>query len=45
MESADIIKLIIGGVIAVVIIVYLAVNEKHTIIEWLKNISERRPDS
>lgn len=36
MELADIIKLSVGGVILIGIIIYLAVNEKHTIIEWLK---------
>lgn len=35
MESADIIKLIIGGVIAVGILIYLICNEKKKISKWL----------
>lgn len=36
MNTADIIALIIGGIIAVIAIVYLIVNQKKKVIEWLK---------
>lgn len=36
MQITDIIALIIGGIIGVIIIIYLIVNQKHKIIEWLK---------
>ena len=32
----DIIALSVGGVIGVIIIIYLVANQKHKIIEWLK---------
>ena len=35
MESADIVALCVGGVIALGIIVYLVVNEKKKLSEWL----------
>ena len=36
MNTADIITLIIGGIIAVIVVVYLMVNQKKKVIEWLK---------
>ena len=36
MELADIIALAVGGVIAIGIVVYLVVNQKNKIIEWLE---------
>lgn len=36
MQTTDIIALSIGGIIGVIIIIYLIVNQKHKIIEWLK---------
>lgn len=36
MQLSDIIALIIGGIIGVAVIVYLVINQKHKIIEWLK---------
>lgn len=36
MTTADIIALCVGGVILIGVIVYLAVNQKAKIIEWLK---------
>lgn len=36
MQITDIIALIIGGIIGVAVIVYLVINQKHKIIEWLK---------
>lgn len=36
MQTTDIIALSIGGIIGVIIIIYLIINQKHKIIEWLK---------
>lgn len=36
MQVSDIIALVIGGVIGVIVIVYLIVNQKKKVIEWLK---------
>ena len=36
MQTTDIIALSIGGIIGVIIIFYLIVNQKHKSIEWLK---------
>ena len=36
METKDIIALSVGGVILIGVIVYLAVNQKTKVIEWLK---------
>lgn len=36
MNTADIIALIIGGIIAVIVVVYLVINQKKKVIEWLK---------
>ena len=36
MQVSDIIALAIGGVIGVIVIVYLIVNQKKKVIEWLK---------
>ena len=36
MELKDITALVIGGVILIGIIIYLAVNQKKKIVEWLK---------
>ena len=36
MQISDIIALIIGGVIGITVIVYLLVNQKRMVIEWLK---------
>ena len=36
MQISDIIALIIGGVIGITVIVYLLVNQKRKVIEWLK---------
>lgn len=36
MEITNIIALTIGGFIGIVVIVYLIINQKHKIIEWLK---------
>lgn len=36
MNTADIITLIIGGIIAVIVVVYLMINQKKKVIEWLK---------
>lgn len=36
MQITDIIALSIGGIIGVIIIIYLIINQKHKIIEWLK---------
>ena len=36
METTDIIALSIGGIIGIIVIVYLIINQKHKIIEWLK---------
>lgn len=36
MQVSDIIALVIGGVIGIIVIVYLIVNQKKKVIEWLK---------
>lgn len=36
MNTADIIALAIGGVIGIIIIIYLIVNQRKKVIEWLK---------
>ena len=36
MQISDIIALIIGGVIGITVIVYLIINQKKKVIEWLK---------
>lgn len=36
MNTADIVALIIGGIIAVIAVAYLMINQKKKIIEWLK---------
>lgn len=36
MEIKDVIALSVGGIILIGIIIYLVVNQKHKIIEWLK---------
>ena len=36
MQTTDIIALSIGGIIGIIVIVYLIINQKHKIIEWLK---------
>ena len=36
MQISDIIALAIGGVIGIIVIVYLIVNQKKKVIEWLK---------
>lgn len=36
MEIKDIIALIIGAVIAIMVIIYMVINQKTRIIEWLK---------
>lgn len=36
MQVSDIIALAIGGVIGIIVIVYLIVNQKKKVIEWLK---------
>lgn len=36
MNAADIITLIIGGIIAVIAVAYLVINQKKKVIEWLK---------
>lgn len=36
MQTTDIIALSIGGVIGVIIIIYLIINQRHKVIEWLK---------
>lgn len=36
MNTADIITLIIGGIIAVIVVAYLMINQKKKVIEWLK---------
>ena len=36
MRISDIIALAIGGIIGIVVIVYLIVNQKKKVIEWLK---------
>ena len=36
MQLSDIIALSIGGVIGVIIIIYLIINQRHKVIEWLK---------
>ena len=36
MQISDIIALIIGGIIAIIAIIYLTVNQKKKVIEWLK---------
>ena len=36
MQVSDIIVLAIGGVIGIIVIVYLIVNQKKKVIEWLK---------
>lgn len=36
MQASDIVALAIGGVIAVIVVAYLILNQKKKIIEWLK---------
>ena len=36
MQISDIIALIIGGIIAVIVVAYLVINQKKKVIEWLK---------
>lgn len=36
MQTTDIIALSIGGIIGVIIIIYLIINQRHKVIEWLK---------
>lgn len=36
MGTTDIIALSVGGIIGVIIIIYLIINQRHKIIEWLK---------
>lgn len=36
MNTADIIALAIGGVIGIIIIIYLIVNQRKKVLEWLK---------
>lgn len=36
MQISDIVALIIGGIIAVIAVVYLIINQKKKVIEWLK---------
>ena len=36
MNTADIVALAIGGVIGIIIIIYLIVNQRKKVIEWLK---------
>lgn len=36
MNTADIIALVIGGIITVIVVVYLVINQKKKVIEWLK---------
>lgn len=36
MNTADIIALTIGGVIGIIIIIYLIINQRKKVIEWLK---------
>lgn len=36
MQISDIVALIIGGIIAIIVVVYLILNQKKKVIEWLK---------
>lgn len=36
MQISDIVALIIGGIIAVIVVLYLVINQKKKVVEWLK---------